>query len=389
MSLYGIIFASNICSMKQEWFHYDTLKQGLPPLSETAAKITADMVFSGMYMDSINANCLYLARFNRIPNQTQEKNIDCKKAFTWLRENYEGEWKDLHYSKFSRRHPKRASQLDDLFVYLFDDLLVCLDFFNGTARFLFRETNPGRVEEIINGIKKFRKRRPGNKGRIFVMVSSGGDLELKELATEKPRLNIRDNYNDDFQETHAAILNRLTGRHGKGLVILHGKPGTGKTSYIRYLASMVKKKVIFLPPGMAAAITNPGLIELMIDNPNSILVIEDAEQLIMSRESNQEAPVSAILNITDGLLSDCLNIQVICSFNTDISRIDPALLRKGRLIARYEFGELSAEKASYLSAKLGFQSDIRMPKTLSDVYNPNDPECCPSEPRKKIGFASK
>ena len=54
--------------------------------------------------------------------------------------------------------------------------------------------------------------------------------------------------------------------------MLHGKPGTGKTSYIRYLIASVKKDVIFLPPNMATAITNPGLITILIDNPKSVFV---------------------------------------------------------------------------------------------------------------------
>jgi len=56
-----------------------------------------------------------------------------------------------------------------------------------------------------------------------------------------------------------------------------------------------------------------------------------------------------LLNISDGLLYDCLNIQIICSFNIDIIKVDSALLRKGRLIAKYEFKELEVAKAQALS----------------------------------------
>jgi len=83
-----------------------------------------------------------------------------------------------------------------------------------------------------------------------------------------------------------------------------------------------------------------GLISILLENPNSIFVIEDAENIIVDREKDRHCPVSALLNISDGLLSDCLNIQVICSFNTDISKVDGAIMRKGRLIAKYEFKEL-------------------------------------------------
>lgn len=115
--------------------------------------------------------------------------------------------------------------------------------------------------------------------------------------------------------------------------------------------------------------TNPSLISTLIDNPNSILIIEDAEKIVIDREKNGDSPVSALLNISDGLLSDCLNIQVICSFNTDLSQVDSALMRKGRLIAEYEFKELEINKAQALSNKLGFDSTIHLPMTLTDIHN--------------------
>ena len=120
---------------------------------------------------------------------------------------------------------------------------------------------------------------------------------------------------------------------------------------------------------MARTITNPDLISILILKPNIILVIEDAENIIVDREKNGDSPVSAILNISDGLLSYCLNIQIICSFNTDISKIDSALMRKGRLIAKYELKELEVHKANDLSKKLGFDVAISKPMILTDIYN--------------------
>jgi len=57
-----------------------------------------------------------------------------------------------------------------------------------------------------------------------------------------------------------------------------------------------------------------------------------------------------LLNLSDGLLSDCLHMQLISTFNTDIARLDKALLRKGRVIARYEFKPLTVEDSSILTS---------------------------------------
>ena len=115
---------------------------------------------------------------------------------------------------------------------------------------------------------------------------------------------------------------------------------------------------------MITCITNPSLISILIDNPNSIFVFLFAENIVVDREKDGSSPVSALLNISDGLLADCLNVQIICSFNTDISKIDSALMRKGRLIAKYEFKELDVEKAQQLSNKLGFETNINKPMTF-------------------------
>jgi ATP-dependent 26S proteasome regulatory subunit len=169
-------------------------------------------------------------------------------------------------------------------------------------------------------------------------------------------------------------------------VLLHGKPGTGKTSYIRYLISRVNKNVIFLPPNMASSITNPDLLSILVENPDSIFVIEDGENIIVDRERNNCSPVSALLNICDGLLSDCLNIQIICSFNTDLSKVDNALMRKGRLIAKYEFKELEIEKAQVLSDKLGFNSTIDCRMNLTDIYNQDEKGFMEKNRKNSIGF---
>ena len=90
------------------------------------------------------------------------------------------------------------------------------------------------------------------------------------------------------------------------------------------------------------------------------------------------------MNLSDGLLSDCLNIQVICSFNTPLQNIDTALLRKGRLIARYEFDKLSVAKAQKLSDHIGKGTVIAEPMSVSDVYNQEEKTF--SKAKKKIGF---
>lgn len=335
------------------------------------------------YIDEFN---LFITYFNAIPNFIHEINIDCRKANKWFTETYKSEIKDWHYNKRYIDKQSKKAEFDDIFYILLDDLIVYFDTNYSTVRFLFRKTDTLKIEAIINGIKKSKERKEKHIPKILLLANSRSGIETKSLEISKPKLNIEDNYNDDFSEIHHTILKRLSQKNDKGLVLLHGKPGTGKTSYIRYLVSSLKKNVIFLPPNMASAITNPDLISILIDNSNSIFVIEDAENIVADREKDGHSPVSALLNISDGLLSDCLNIQIICSFNTDISKVDSALMRKGRLIAKYEFKELEVEKANALSKKLGFNSTFNSSMALTAIYNQDEKDFDQSKTNKTVGF---
>ena len=371
--------------MESQNINLTTFQTNTVELEKTSSKMQLGEVFAQRSGQYLNEFTLFIAHFNAIPNLIDEINIDCRKAVKWFVDTYRSEIKDFYFNKRYFSGNKR-SEYDDMFYILYDDLLVDFDTNCSVVRFLYRKTEFSKVESIIEGIKKFKERKQKRKPEISLLVTTRNGIDTKSLNITRPKLNIEDNYNNDFKEIHQTIIKRLSKNNDKGLVLLHGKPGTGKTSYIRYLISSLKKNIIFLPPNMAGAITNPDLISILIDNQNSIFVIEDAENIVVDREKDGSSPVSALLNISDGLLSDCLNIQVICSFNTDISKIDSALMRKGRLIAKYEFKELEIEKAQLLSQKLGFKTNLNSPMTLAAIYNQEEKDFHQIKRHNPIGF---
>ncbi len=119
--------------------------------------------------------------------------------------------------------------------------------------------------------------------------------------------------------------------------------------------------------------TKPNFLPFLMEHPNSILIIEDAENIIRDRNDikfDASQAVANLLNLSDGLLGDAMHMQIIATFNCDLGAIDKALLRKGRLIANYEFGKLDVNNAKILSEKLGFGTeDISIPMTLAEIYN--------------------
>ena len=353
-------------------------------LTKTSERINLSQIYNSTHSDEIITVKLFLAHFNKIPNYFSEIDINCDKANEWMMKNYQKDIVDVYYNKRYFKRNKIA-KYEDIFYFLFEDLIVNFDMNQSIIKFLFRQTAISKVEKIVNELKRFKKRKTSSP-KISLLVHSRRGLDIEKLNIPRIQLELSENYNDDFIPVHDIILKRLSKKNDKGLVLLHGKPGTGKTSYIRYLITRLKKNVIFLPPSMATALTNPELLPTMIDNPNSIFVIEDAENIILDRESNGNSSVSALLNLSDGLLSDCLNIQIICSFNTDVSKIDNALLRKGRLIAKYDFQDLDVDKANKLSKKLGFDSEFHSAMPLSTIYNQDEKDFHKQRKLKAIGF---
>jgi hypothetical protein len=225
------------------------------------------------------------------------------------------------------------------------------------------------------------------KTEVYMLVKDDMDLDLRSFEINKPKIDLNLNYDDEWNTKHEYLLNQLELKEKKGIVLLHGLPGTGKTMYIRHLISILaeKRTVIYLPNQLIDSLTDPAFIPLLSEYNGSVIIIEDADEAIRSRK-NGGASVDKLLNLADGILSDFLGIQFICTFNCPITTIDEALLRKGRLIFRHEFGKLPKAKAQKLSDSLGFDTEIKDDMTLAEIYNQEKRFGEDEKKQSRIGF---
>lgn len=244
------------------------------------------------------------------------------------------------------------------------------------------------VKPLLEGIYEHKYQHEDNQTHIYLIQSGLGGLHTERVEILPPEIDLELHYNDDFLPVHQRLVNLLAQPKSKGLILLHGEPGTGKTTYIKYLSALVKKDMLILPPYMTNYLTSPEIIPFLLDNRDSILVIEDAERILQAREAGGDTnSVSNILNLTDGLLADCMHIQVIATFNANKSLLDKALLRKGRLMVDYAFGKLTANKANALLEQLGQTYRTKDPMTLADIFNYEEQTISGDRPEAvKVGF---
>ena len=351
-----------------------------------------------------NELCYIVDRYNKIPStiifRTPKKISDLKELVKdWkLERTILSESKEYRYVSYLYKQPRNffewlfrkeplfikfseEFELEEIDLEDYEDLVRTMTADDSIGEMAGREWSGvtlyhGIIEdptelEVYKKIMEIPSMEESPKNNLY-LTSQGADgrLFLREFNIKsKIEVDIDLNYNDDFKPIHSLVEERVKSSD-KGIIMFHGIPGTGKTSYVKWFLQNTPKKVIFMPPYLATQLSSPSFINFVADScKDSLLVIEDAEEVLASRSLGGNTAISNLLNITDGLLSDIFNIQILATFNCKISEIDEALKRKGRIIAEYEFKELAVDKAQKLSDKLGFNNQISKPTVLTDVFN--------------------
>jgi hypothetical protein len=230
-----------------------------------------------------------------------------------------------------------------------------------------------------------------SKGKILLFEKNEyNEMVLTPYPIKGYDLDINDNYNDDFAQVHERLQNWIPDFKSQNnkLVLFNGQPGTGKTNYLKYLLNNTPDvKKIYIPPYFVQSISDPAFFPIIRREKESLLIIEDAEKILVNREDQADnSTISILLNLCDGIMADVLNFKIIATFNTDESKIDEALKRKGRMFMHYKFDKLVNHKAANLYKKVhGIELDSDDDMTLADIYN-DENQFGKKKAERKIGF---
>jgi hypothetical protein len=276
-------------------------------------------------------------------------------------------------------------------LFLKEGLLMCVEK-NKSVIVHNNLFSSDEIERIISALQRCKVQPKVRKKREFGMVVRGdyGGFEINKFEVSENFSNeIIDHYNDDLHDITPKLLQFVEDPKKGGLVLLHGTAGTGKTSYLRYLIQQTQTDFLYLPQDVFSNMSDPAFIPFIAKQKGSVIVLEDCEELLKPRnQSHLPMGISNLLNLADGLLGDALRLKIICTFNTELTNIDHALLRKGRLFQRYEFCPLSLDKTNHLLKKQVGDVQAVQGMTLAEIFNYEleNNSAKFSEKTRKIGY---
>lgn len=164
-----------------------------------------------------------------------------------------------------------------------------------------------------------------------------------------------------------------------GLSILRGKPGTGKTSFLRHLIHTLTAthRFYYLPVDAFHLLQEKmpdflGAERKRFSSAVFVLVLEDAEQVLLNRRDHRDGLASSLLNFTDGFIGDMVQAHLVCTINSEVKDLDAAVLRPGRQRFFREFGLLEWSDASALAETLGVVLAEQRSYSLAELYHFKD-----------------
>jgi ATPase family associated with various cellular activities (AAA) len=241
------------------------------------------------------------------------------------------------------------------------------------------------------------------KNLVFTIIKTNSGFDITNMGDGSSPL-ITDNYLPEVLEEVDFVIKAFSKTPPAGrIAILNGTPGTGKTHLIRSILMQLDCVFLIIPSNMISSLDKPEFVPLLMKIKNEhekpiIMIIEDGDICLVPREGDNISTITALLNLSDGIMGAIIDIKMIISTNADIKDMDQAIMRPGRLCRNIHVGPLPYEQANRVyrrlmkdeSAKLEYSNFYTLAE-IYDVFNNIDLVSATSSGQKgnrqAIGFA--
>lgn len=159
---------------------------------------------------------------------------------------------------------------------------------------------------------------------------------------------------DNWEKCEDVFAKRgLTHKTG---ILVHGKPGTGKSTLAKAIASDLNYVLISID---SSTFDNINLIELTNainnDDMKAVIFIDELDTIFKSRDDDttddQKARVNKLLSFLDGVNSP--NHAIFVATTNYFNKLDSAVKRKGRFDKVIELSDMSSETAMKMCKSFG------------------------------------
>ncbi len=222
-------------------------------------------------------------------------------------------------------------------------------------------------KETMPLIKWWFEGRHGEESKDFYLAQNDEQI----LPEYYPDMTNPQQYLEDYIGSSQSIL------------LIAGPPGTGKTTFLRYLISkyklcahviydenLMKKDTPFQSFLFGEPDYGPGHNREEMSSQNDIMIIEDADTILRSREQDGNKLMSRFLNISDGLIKLPNKKMVFTTNITDFGNIDNALLRPGRCFGIVHTRALNLMEAQAAAKVAGVPIPFEKREyTLAELFN--------------------
>lgn len=242
------------------------------------------------------------------------------------------------------------------------------------------------LDEIENYQLKDDFEKETNTNNLFTLNFGQAGLEYSPIFnSKKVDKNFQNYYNDSVLKKINKSIKKLK-KSPKGITVIYGDRGSGKTSLINHYCNKVRtKRFYFLPLSlMETAVINLDLRNFLKTNKESVLIIDDADILLSdSNFTKLNLFTHNLLQLVDGLDSDDLGLNVILIFNVSKeTEINSDILDCNNLTDVIKVNWLTKENSQELANILNKKMKIKKSTRLIDILR----DKLSDEENQELGF---